>query len=205
MAVRVAGCTASADPQHDLAEDVAGLHAFLRLCSFRQRELRCDGHLELHRLDGTVEALELLRPWDRVVADDRDAIAPLWFGLDSVGKRHVPPGSQGVNATLECVSACERQHGIYPCGGELMGGGCDVAVAAVNDGIGAQPLHEGQSVLAGSRGEDFGAAPPRGVEREIPDATGCTVNDECLAGLQMQGVVDSLDCREPGGGDRSGL
>src|ERR1700694_1624873 len=204
MAVRVAGCTASADPQHDLAQDVAGLHAFLRLCSFRQRELRCDGHLELHRLDGTVEALELLRPWDRVVADDRDAIARLWFGLDSVGKRHVPPGSQGVNATLECVSACERQHGIYPCGGELMGGACNVAVAAVNDGIGAQPLHEGESVLAGSGGEDFDAAQLRELQRETPNTPGSTVNDECLAGLQMQGGVGSLDRREPGGRNGSG-
>src|SRR6266850_6061746 len=189
MAVRVAGCTASADPQHDLAEDVPGLHAFLRLCRLRQRELRGDGHLELHRLDGTVEALELLRPRDCVVANDRDASARLGFGLDSLGKRHVPAGSQGVNATLESVSACERQHGIDPCGGELMGGACNVAMAAVNDGIGAQPLYEGESVLAGSRGEDFDAAQLRELQREIPGTTGCTVNDECLAGLQMQGVV----------------
>jgi len=117
----------------------------------------------------------------------------------------VPAGSQGVNATLESVSACERQHGIDPCGGELMGGACNVAMAAVNDGIGAQPLHEGESVLAGSRGEDFDAAQLRELQREIPDTTGCTVNDECLAGLQMQGVVDSLDRREPGGCNRSSL
>src|SRR2546423_13120031 len=106
MAVRVAGCTCvSADPQHDLAEDVTGLHAFLRLGGLRQRELRGDRHCELHRLDGTVEALELLRPWDGVVADERDAGAALRFGLDSVGKRHLPPGSQRVNATPECVPA----------------------------------------------------------------------------------------------------
>src|SRR6202035_5957043 len=124
---------------------------------------------------------------------------------DPLGKRHVPPGSQGVNATLECVSACERQHGIDPCGGELMGGGCNVAVAAVNDGIGAQALHEGESVLAGSGGEDFDAAQLGELQCEIPDTTGCTVNDECLAGLQMQGVVDSLDSAYIGGVFDSGL
>jgi len=48
-----------------------------------------------------------------------------------------------------------------------------------------------------SRGETD-AAQLRELQREIPHTTGCTVNDECLAGLQMQGVVDPLDRREPG-------
>src|SRR5881394_150537 len=99
------GARASADPQHDLAEDVAGLHALLRLCGLRQRELRGDRHLELHRFDAAVEALELLHPRDCVVADDLDAGARLRFGLDSVGERHLPAGSQGIDATLEGLAA----------------------------------------------------------------------------------------------------
>src|SRR5205823_4853646 len=67
------GARASADPQHDLAEDVAGFHAFLRLCGLRQGELRGDRHREFHRLDGTVEALELLHARACAVAAERDA------------------------------------------------------------------------------------------------------------------------------------
>src|ERR1700704_991213 len=111
MAVRVAGCTASADPQHDLAEDAPGLHGFLCLCRLRQRELRGDGHLELHRLDGTAEALELLRPRDCVVANDRDASARLGFGLDS---RPIPlpftlsPASSLASPWLACARRSAR-------------------------------------------------------------------------------------------------
>src|SRR6202171_5605709 len=198
MAVRVAGCTASADPQHDLAEDVAGLHAFLRLCGLRQRELRGDGHLELHRLDGTVEALELLCARDCVVAENTDPVPRLGFRFDSTGKCNTTPVSQGADAALERISACERQHGIYPRGGELMGGGRNVTLAAVYDRFGPQALHEGESVLAGSRGEHSHSAQLRELQREIADTTGGTVNDECLARLQMQGIVDSLARREPG-------
>src|SRR6267143_4191098 len=168
MAVRVAGCMAwrgvpaeppsLANPQDDLAEDVAGFHAFLRLGGFGERELRFDRHFEFHRRDRAVESLELLYPGYRVVADDRDTRARFGFGFDSVGKRHAPAGSQGIDATLEWVPAGERQYCVNAPGRERMGGGREVAMPPVHGRIGAHLLHERQTVLAGGGGQHLDAA-----------------------------------------------
>jgi len=78
------------------------------------------------------------------------------------------------------VSRVRTQHGITP-GGELMGGGRDVAVAAVY-GRHRRERFTKRVRPAGSRGEDFDAAQLRDCSARLPHHRS-TVNDECLAGL----------------------
>src|SRR2546429_5892656 len=213
MALRVAGCMVwrvarrapSADAQRDLAEDVPVLDPLLRLVRLRQREFRFDRHLEFRRLDGAVQPLELLDAGNGVVANDGKPGARPGFGLDSVGKGDVSARPYGVEATLECLAAAERQHRIDALRRELARRGRDVAVPPVHSRIGAEPLDESQAVLTGGGGEHFGAAQLGELQRQSPDAAGGAMNDECVSGLEVQRIIDSLDRGESRGGDRPGL
>src|SRR5256886_16828764 len=165
MALRVAGCMVwrvarrapSADAQRDLAEDVPALDPLLRLVRLRQREFRFDRHPEFRRLDGAVQPLELLDAGNGVVANDGKPGARPGFGLDSVGKGDVSARPYGVEATLECLAAGERQHRIDALRRELARRGRDVAVPPGPSRFVAAPLVESQDVLTGGGGQHLGA------------------------------------------------
>src|SRR2546422_907298 len=69
-------------------------------------------------------------------------------GMDPGRKRNSTAAPQGIDAALERLSACKRQHSVDAPRGEIARGGHDISAAAVHDGIGAQSLREGQSVLS---------------------------------------------------------
>ena len=70
---------------------------------------------------------------------------------------------------------------------------------------GAQSLREGQSVLSRGSGEHSHVAEFCKLQCQTSDTTGGAVNDECPAGCQMQGIVDSLNGSQPGGCNRARL
>src|SRR5262249_11842865 len=109
------------------------------------------------------------------------------------------------DAALERVTAGEPQHRVNAAGRERPGGRADVSAAAVHGGIGSESLYESEPILARGGGQHAGAAQVCKLHRDASHAATGAMDDERLAGLDMQGVIDALDGSERSRGDGAGI
>ena len=166
---------------------------------------RRDRDFRFRVLHGAAEAFELANTGDRVVGLDLDAGPLAGLGLDAVRVRDSASRSEGIDAALQRIATRKPEHGIDATRFEAARDVHEVGSPPVHGRVGAQVAYEGQAVLTPCGRDHPCAAQLRELDRERAHAAGRAVDDQRLAPLHVQCVVDALEGREPGGRDRAGV
>src|SRR6185437_12170153 len=184
--------------QRNLPEYAAGREPLVCFGSLGERVLRAHRNPQFRLFDSLVEALELLAAGNEVVEGHANVAPGSRERFQAVEIRSLAEtvASQRINAVLEGVSAGEPQHGIRALRSKLLGGCGDVSGLAVHNRIRSQPGSESQALVAGCRREHLRAAHLGELDCEGTNRSAGTVDDERLAALQLQDIVDALESGE---------
>jgi hypothetical protein len=125
----------------------------------------------------------------RVVGREGDARPSLRRRIHAVRVGHAPAGAQRVEARVQRRAAGQRQHGIHALRRELARRGGDVAAAAVDGHVGAEPAHQRDALVARSRRQHARAAHLGDLQRQRAHRATRAMDDQRLAAPDVQHAV----------------
>jgi hypothetical protein len=170
-----------------------------------QQESLGDRDLELHRLDRPVEPLEFADPGLPVIGNDLHAAPLLRLRFDPIRIGQPAVASQRIERAFERVATNQRQNGIDPSGGETSCRFFEVIMLAIDHNVGPHLAYQLDALETRTRCEHARPAQLGELDGQRSDSAGSAVNDDAFAFLDVQGVIDALHGREPGGRDRAGV
>ncbi len=129
------------NPQHDSPHDLSVLTT-MGIRRERERIHRRDRYAEPGVIDSAAKSRKLSRAGHGVVSANAESAAPDWFRLDAIGIRNPSAIAHEVQASLEPVTAGERQDGVDPIRRQFAKPFERPRPSGVDDRVSAQPTDQ---------------------------------------------------------------
>src|SRR5712664_1869850 len=157
--------------------------------------------------DPGIEPLEDLGTGHPIVSGYLDSVRRLGHGFDAVWMGHTAAFLHVFERPLKRSSAGEDERGVEAFRSEGADGLCHRlgTASAVDDGIGAEPANQVDSVFAGSDPEDARPHPFRELHGKMTDPAAGTEDQEVLTGAELQLVLQAHQRGHAVGAERARL